>query len=166
MPPWRQWTPVKRESGTGEAWYMAQGIAYTRRDEVRTLQAAYAHPYVKGTEDVTVDAEHLKWRRGYLTIHAGFEWDGASGPTRDRWFCGRFNAVRGPLVHDAMYVGTRLWLGVYTKAKKKLFKRMQKIADKEFYRVLTADGMPWWRRNLWYWTVRLVGFRHITGRTK
>lgn len=46
-----------------------------------------------------IEAEYISLSTsGRLTIKNGYAWDGASGPTIDTP-----NAMRGPLVHDALY---------------------------------------------------------------
>jgi len=77
---------------------------------------------------------------GLLTIHAGFMYDGPSGPTKDD----KTN-MRGAAVHDALYAMLR---------HSKLPKRFRKLADQEFLRCLKEDGMWWWRRRMYFMGVR------------
>lgn len=76
---------------------------------------------------VSVDAQ--------LTVKYGYAWDGASGPTRDT-----ASAIRGSLVHDALYQLMRM---------KVLPLAFRDEADDHFYDILRADGMN--RVRAWYW---------------
>lgn len=77
---------------------------------------------------------------GYLTIKSGYAWDGASGPTIDTR-----NSMRAGLVHDALYQLMR---------NGNLPQEWREAADREFYRILRADGMWTWRAWIWWRAVR------------
>ena len=78
--------------------------------------------------------------KGFLTVLAGYAWDGASGPTIDTR-----NSMRAGLVHDALYQLMREEL---------LPQSRRKEVDWEFYRLLRKDGMSWLRAGIWYRAVR------------
>ena len=82
-----------------------------------------------------------------LTILEGAEWDGASGPTIDTK-----GSMLPSLVHDALYVAMQE--GVLPKSARKR-------VDKLFRSHLKQAGMPFVRRRLWYWAVRLFGGRRM-----
>src|SRR3990167_11071971 len=63
--------------------------------------------------------------KGLLLIKAGYAWDGASGPTLDT-----DSAMRGPLVHDALYQLMRLGL---------IDKKWKDAADELLYKMLLED---------------------------
>ena len=142
---------------------MKRNVVYSRDKSTRTLEKKYNHGPVKGLSAYSGNWKFFSLVAGFLLIRPGYQWDGASGPTRDRWFCGRYNAVRGPLVHDALYEIIRLLLGPLTKENTKEYKRLRKVADVEFLKVLKEDKMPWWRRHLWYRVVRWFGWDYLVG---
>lgn len=72
--------------------------------------------------------------RAVLTCHAGYVWDGPSGPTIDT-----LNFMRGSLVHDALYQLMREW---------KLPGYYRKLADQYLYEICRDDGMS--RIRAWY----------------
>jgi hypothetical protein len=79
-----------------------------------------------------------------LKIHAGYAWDGPSGPTIDTK-----NFMRGSLVHDALYQLMR---------SGHLDKIMYRVhADRELHRICREDGMWWVRTQFVYWGVRIGG---------
>ena len=80
---------------------------------------------------------------GFLTIRAGYAWDGASGPTLDTK-----DTMRGSLVHDALYQLMRL--GAIHRANRK-------AADKIIKRICREDGMGKFRAWYWYRTLRKCG---------
>ena len=144
-----------------------EGIHYSREGAVRTLLIDYTFPeVVPGFEGVSVADFGGKtyMLNGVLHLAKGFRWDGASGPTRDRWFNGRINAVRGPMGHDGLYEIVRDYLGRLSPENRVYYKAFQKAADVFFYNVNKEDGMPRWRRSLWYRAVRWAGWKYITGR--
>ena len=86
-------------------------------------------------------------RRNELTVPAGFESDGASVP-RFFWRIvfppGDSQALRAAILHDYIY---REHPAGWSRAD----------ADRLFFDVLTADGVPKTRAKLAYWGVRLFG---------
>lgn len=81
-----------------------------------------------------------------LQVEVGYAWDGPSGPTIDT-----VTGIRASLVHDALYQLIRLGL---------IGRHYRRAADREFHRILLEDGMTPWRALLWYWGVRIGGWRH------
>lgn len=105
----------------------------------------YAHslPWYKGP---TVRCPFVTlYSTGLLVVHAGYAWDGPSGPTFDtRAF------MRGALVHDALYQLIR----------EGLLAAVHRLdADRELWACCRADGM-WLARAVWvYVSVRwFAGF--------
>jgi hypothetical protein len=80
---------------------------------------------------------------GFLTIKAGYAWDGPSGPTIDTK-----NFMRGSLVHDALYQLIR---------EKRLPADTREYADELLGEICREDGMSAFRA--WYVVraVKLVG---------
>ena len=91
--------------------------------------------------------EDLHW--GNITVPAGFESDGASVP-RFFWRAvfppGDSQALRAAIIHDWIY-----------REQPEGATRVD--ADKLFYTILVADGVPKYRALLAYWGVRLFGWR-------
>lgn len=82
----------------------------------------------------------ILYRDGQLTIHAGYEWDGASGPTIDTP-----STMRASLVHDALYELIRKGL---------LDIKYKEHADRLFYSVMLQDSAPltrFKRLRAWYY---------------
>lgn len=77
---------------------------------------------------------------GLLTIHAGYAWDGASGPTLDTK-----SSMRASLAHDALYQLERAG---------HLGQEWREAADEVLYRLCMQDGMWGWRARMWLWAVR------------
>ena len=82
-------------------------------------------------------------KSGWIQIDAGYEWDGASGPTIDTP-----DTMDGSLVHDVLYQLLRE--GV-------LGGNSRKFADKCIREMCITDGMPKWRANYWYFFLRCFG---------
>lgn len=83
-------------------------------------------------------------KRGFLTIKAGYAWDGPSGPTIDTR-----DFMRGALVHDALYQLMRdhgLNRNLY-----------RPVADRTMRFICQQDGMSWFRAWYCYCAVRLFG---------
>ena len=78
-----------------------------------------------------IDVNH----QGYITIKAGYAWDGPSGPTVDSK-----NFMRGSLVHDALY---QLMREDHLSAS-----QHRNTADKLLRKMCREDGMTairaWW----------------------
>ena len=81
-----------------------------------------------------------------LTSAAGYRWDGCSGPTVDTQ-----TNMRAGLVHDSLYQLMRL--GVLPQSARV-------IADREFLLIMKEDGMNWFRRTYYYWSVRLFARKY------
>ncbi|TCT21199.1 DUF1353 domain-containing protein [Thiobaca trueperi] len=80
---------------------------------------------------------------GWLTIRAGYAWDGPSGPTLHSP-----SFMRGSLIHDALYQLIR---------EGHLPRTHRRAADRLLYDLCRRDGM-WAIRAAWVWlAVRLVG---------
>ena len=84
--------------------------------------------------------------RDSIVIFENYAWDGPSGPTLDT-----SNAMRGSLIHDALYQAIR---------SGDLQMKHRKTADRIFRQILKEDGMSFIRRTLWYWCVRGFGQEH------
>ena len=83
-----------------------------------------------------IDSKYISLTNsGYLTIKAGYAWDGASGPAIDT-----ANFMRGSLVHDALYQLMRMG--------KLNGNKHRKTADLELKNICQKDGMSavraWW----------------------
>lgn len=87
---------------------------------------------------------------GLLTIHAGYAWDGASGPAINTK-----TIMRASLVHDALYQLIREGVIPFEA-------RAQ--ADRLFHQIALEDGM-WPLRAWWmYQAVRVFGGLYLRGR--
>ena len=84
---------------------------------------------------------------GLLTIKAGYAWDGPSGPTFDTK-----SAMRGSLVHDALYQLIRLEL---LPAEKK------DAVDMLYVQLCREDGMNWFRA-AYHWLGLGIGGKDAT----
>lgn len=82
---------------------------------------------------------------GILTIMKGYCWDGPSGPTWDT-----SSAMRGSLVHDALYQLIRMGVLPWTRRDE---------IDQQFYEMLREDGMGRFRAGYFFRAVRLFGWR-------
>jgi len=85
---------------------------------------------------------------GYLTIKAGYAWDGASGPTWDTPSC-----KRGSLVHDALCQLMR---------EERISLACRKRADDLLRDICIEDGMWKWRAYMWHRAVRIAGLKSAT----
>lgn len=93
--------------------------------------------------DHSIDTNYISLSgTGVLMIRRGYAWDGPSGPSIDTR-----NAMRGSLVHDALYQLIRLGYLPYSYRER---------ADDILYDILREDGMSviraWtWRKTLgWF----------------
>lgn len=112
----------------------SRGYKFLLREDV---SVACAIPISCGIDKyVTLDS-------GLLTIHAGYAWDGASGPVIDT-----ANSIRATLVHDAVYQLMREMVLPY---------RYRSYCDDLFHSILLEDGMSWMRAWYWYRAVRIFG---------
>ena len=80
---------------------------------------------------------------GWLEVQGGYAWDGPSGPTFDTE-----DAMRGSLVHDALYQMMR-------ESDLPLGYRLQ--VDNLFYALCVEDGMPFLRAWYFWLAVRVFG---------
>lgn len=126
------------------------------------LTEDYLHPPgpIDGFDDVTGEIRRTRdglllvdIRGGVLRICREYAWNGPSGPTLHT-----SDAMRGSLVHDTLYQITRELVRPGSDAE---WDRRRHAADREFKRILDEDGMPWWRRNLWYRVLRIFGRWYI-----
>ena len=78
-----------------------------------------------------------------VAVAPGYAWDGPSGPTVDTR-----NSMRASLVHDVLYQAMR---------EGGLPQEARAWADREFRRMLKAEGMWWPRRWVWWAAVRMLG---------
>ena len=81
-----------------------------------------------------------------IVVSAGYAWDGPSGPTIDTE-----NVMRAALIHDVLYQAMRI--GAMPRT---WIWRLR--VDKLFRRHLKEDGVPRWRRWIWYKIVRWRGW--------
>jgi hypothetical protein len=77
-----------------------------------------------------------------LIVHAGYAWDGPSGPTFDTK-----SFMRGSLVHDVLYQAMEMGL---------MSLDYREAADQELERICEEDGM--WKARRW-WVYHGVRFR-------
>lgn len=87
-------------------------------------------------------------QEGVLRIHAGYAWDGASGPTIDVLRlpgCRPQSAMRASLAHDALYQLER---------EGRLAPGARAACDEVLYRLCLEDGFWPWRARLWLWALR------------
>ena len=104
--------------------------------------------------ELTIDDSDHQFRYGglvpglflLLTSVSGYRWDGCSGPTVDTQ-----TNMRAGLVHDSLYQLMRLGL---------LPQSARVIADREFLLIMKEDGMNWFRRTYYYWSVRLFARKY------
>jgi len=89
-----------------------------------------------------------------VTVHDGFEFDGESIPTGLQWLVKRFGASkRGAAVHDYLYR-----LGGYRLPNGDLQPVTRRQADDVYAELLRRKGLPAWRANLRWITLRAVGW--------
>ena len=106
-----------------------------------TYQAGYKYQlYTPYTHNIDIgntegfDNRFFTWTGNYLTIKAGYAWDGPSGLTFDT-----NTFMRGSLVHDAMYQLMRMGeMGSFYR----------KDADDILREICLQDGM--WSFRAWY----------------
>lgn len=124
------------------ALFVMNGILYSKIDGYKYRLDV---PYNLQTDiKILIASEYVVlFESGMLNIRRGYCWDGASGPTIDTE-----DSMRASLIHDALYQLIRDY-GLPRKYKG--------YADRLFYKLCLADGMPKWRAWLWYQAVRLFG---------
>ena len=86
---------------------------------------------------------------GFLTIDAGYAWDGASGLTFDTK-----SSMRGSLIHDALY---QLLRETGFGRNGDGHDRNRYAADQIIRNVCIEDGMWKWRANAWFKALRAGG---------
>lgn len=84
--------------------------------------------------------------KGELTLHPGYAWDGASGPTWDTPSC-----IAGSAVHDALYQLMR---------KSLIPRALRDDADDVMYQTFLRDGMYKIRAWVWCQSVKRFGAKH------
>lgn len=113
------------------------GYKYQLEDDYIT---ALPIPY----SDYDIDTSYISLSGvGVLIIRKGYAWDGPSGPTIDTR-----NAIRGSLVHDALYQLIRLGY---------LPRNYKDMVDDIFYNMLKEDGMSTIRAWAWRKALKLCG---------
>jgi hypothetical protein len=96
-----------------------------------------------------VDTPFLKLdRNGYLTVKAGYAWDGASGPTLDTP-----SVKRASLVHDALYQLMR---------EEKISLLNREKTDSLLRDIMKEDGANTIRAWLWYKAVQWAALKSAT----
>ena len=116
----------------------------------RVIESFTTKVRIKGYE---IDHKFFRlYPGGSLTIKRGYCCDGASGPTLDD-----DTNMQGGFIHDVLYQMLRLGK---LAIKKKDFDRNRTLADLSFRDQLKADGMGRFRRNYYYWGVRMFGKKH------
>ena len=89
-----------------------------------------------------------------ITVPDGFEFDGESIPTGLQWLVKRFGASkRGAAVHDYLYR-----YGGYRLPNGTLQSVTRRQADDVYAELLQLKGLPAWRANLRWLTLRAVGW--------
>ena len=78
-----------------------------------------------------------------LQIHAGYAWDGPSGPVRDTK-----KTMRASLIHDALYQLLREVI---------LMPSFKDQADQIFKQICIEDGVPRWRAHLYCLALKKFG---------
>ena len=109
------------------------------------VYSPYTHKIGVNNMGIFEDA-FFRWHDVYLTIKAGYAWDGPSGLT---WDTDTF--MRGSLVHDAMYQLMRMG------AMSNIYREE---ADKLLRDICIEDGMWRFRANYVYRAVRRCGKKY------
>lgn len=114
-------------------------------DLYELTQSELVHIGISGYD---IETDYIKLDpTGILTVYAGYQWDGASGPTiRNK------KSIRASLFHDALYE-----LIVYGYLPLELYWR----CDLVLYRILRTDGMWPPTALIWMIAVHLNGKFHI-----
>ena len=94
-------------------------------------------------------------------IPPNYSTDLSSIPRYLWWLIAPFElSLEAPLVHDWIYGGGL----IHTEQGYTFLTRAD--ADALFYKIMTEEGVPWWRRKLAYAGVRAGGGRHWKGLSK
>lgn len=123
-----------------QIWYKS-GYKYQLQRDYTTLTAIHPKNRIE-TDYIILTTD------GHLTAKKGYAWDGPSGPTKDD-----DTNLRGSVGHDVKYQLMRLQLIPET---------YRKLSDKELIDDLKEDGMPWLRRQGWYYALRLGGAKNAS----
>lgn len=111
----------------------------------------------KHLKELSIDHEYYKIANGVITAKEGYRWDGPSGPTMDDE-----TNLRASLFHDIGYQAMREQPAI---KRMNLWNRywMRRDWDRLFRVTLKADGMPFFRRQMYFMAVRGVGafFAHF-----
>ncbi len=92
-----------------------------------------------------IDEKFIKLdKKGTLIVLGGYAWDGPSGPVRDKK-----EAMRGSLVHDALYQLMRHQLLDAEKYKD--------AADKWFEKICITDGVSLTKAHAYYLGLKIGG---------
>lgn len=91
------------------------------------------------------ETNFFKVKDGCITAKKGYAWDGCSGPTIDD-----DTNMRGSLFHD-------IWYQAMSEGLLPRNWRTRRVADKFFLSILKEDGMPWFRRTAYFYSVRGAG---------
>jgi hypothetical protein len=81
-----------------------------------------------------------------MVFEAGYKWNGPN------FVVDAARALRASQVHDAAYEMIARMQISYAERR-----RLKKLADREFYRLLLEDGMHPWRARAWYSAVFVFG---------
>ena len=120
----------------------------------RALVDIYTQTRIKGYD---ISTNYIRLMPcGNLIAKKGYACDGASGPTIDD-----NSNMHGAFAHDGLFQLLRLGKLGYQKDE---FDKNRKLADKTLIDQCKKDGMPWIRRQLWYYSLRLFGKKNALPR--
>jgi len=102
----------------------------------------YISPIIEG---LVCSHDKFKIVSGCITARPGYSWDGPSGPTYDRP-----ENMRAALFHDVMYQAIN-------EGKIPRNWKTRRKADKLFKAILKEDGMNWFSRQMYFYSVRGFG---------
>lgn len=124
------------------------------KQKYKATKDIHTQTRIKGKE---IETKYLRLMKcGNLINKKDYACDGCSGPTMDD----KTNIHAG-FGHDGLYQLLRLGK---LAVNKKDFDKMRKLADLSFKDQLKKDGMPWFRRQYYYWGVRMGGRKHALPR--
>lgn len=99
--------------------------------------------------EIDVDHKFFRMKNGIIENKVGFRYDGPSGPTKDDE-----TNMRAALFHDIGYQIIKEFLKEFSFWKRI---RIRRAFDKVFRRVLKADKMGFWKRQVYFVGVRGFG---------
>lgn len=105
---------------------MSERIAYREGFKYQLAETYRVQIGIKPARDIVTEYV-LLGTTGMLTIRSGYAWDGPSGPAMDTK-----SAMRGSLVHDALYQLIRLDYLSHDERER---------ADREYRQICKEDGM-------------------------